>query len=210
MENTKLNYSELLYLNADKYAPNASFLQPKEELPNGKKLNIVKLGNIVAEAAFAYLYFNGHIDLKLETRKRLGIFNRKVVVSTKKSNYENSSSLEKPIFELSNGLDVKTIIYKVIGQESPVPWSVITNIVKESLVKKEILIKEQITKKLLVTFVSYKYHLNPSKKQVFDDEISQVDSKLKEFSKLDFYKELVKGIESGIKAQVQKPDDDSD
>ena len=89
MKDTKLCYSELVYLKAEKYVPEASFLQNKEELPNGKKLNVIKLGNLVSEAAFAYLYFNGNIDFELKTKKTLGIFSKQILVSNKKSSGTN-------------------------------------------------------------------------------------------------------------------------
>lgn len=206
MQETNINYSELLYLYSDKYVPEASFLQNKEELPNGKKLNIVKLGNLEAEVAFAYLYFNGHIDLKLESKKMLGFIPKKVVVSTKKSDGSNLTSLEKLIFSLSDSLDVHSILYRLIGDECSVPWAVVTGVVKESLVNKGFLTKEEITKKIIVSFVSYKYHINTSKNIDFKNEITEMNSKIKEFSKLDFYKLLVKSIDSGINAQKEKPD----
>ena len=206
MENTNLNYSELLYLNADKYVPEASFLQNKEELPSGKKLGVVKLGNLEAEVAFAYLYFNGHIDLELTSKKILGFIPKKVVTSTKKSDGANLTSLEKLIFNLSDSLDVHSILYRLIGEECSVPWAVITGVVKDSLVNKEFLTKEEITKKIIVSFVIYKYHLNASKTIDFNNEISEMNIKLKEFSQKDFYKLLVNSIDSGINSQKEKPD----
>ncbi len=207
VKNTELNYSELVYLHAEKYAPGASFLQHKEELPNGNKVYIVKLGDLASEAAFAYLYFNGYIDLKLETKKTLGIFSKQVVVSSKKSDGANLTSLEKSFFDLSDGSDVSTILYRTIGEECNVPWSVITGIVKESLVNKEFLTKEGITKKVIVSYVTYKYHLNTAKNIDLNNEIAEMDGRLKEFSQKDFYKLLVKAIDSGISAQKEKPSD---
>jgi len=202
-----LNYSELLYLNAEKYVPEASFLQHKEELPDGKKVNIVKLGDLSAEAAFACLYFNGHIDLEFKTKKTLGIFSKQVVISNKKSDGANLTSLEKTIFDLSDGADISSILYRAVGEECSVPWSVITGIVKESLVSKEFLVKEAISKKIIVSYVTYKYHLNPAKNIDFTNELTEMNSKLKEFSGKDFYKLLVKSINSGISAQKEKPSD---
>jgi hypothetical protein len=210
MPDSKLNFSELLYLSADKHVPAASFLQNKEELPDGQKLNVVKLGNLSAEAAFAYLYFNGHINLEIKTKRTLGIFSKKVTVSTQKSAGAGLTSLEKLIFDLSDGSDASTILYRLIGEECAVPWSVVIGVVKESLVNKEFLTKEQITKKIIISFVTYKYHLNPLKNVDLKDDISEMDSKLKEFSKKDFYKDLVKSIDSGINAQKEKPDTSSD
>jgi hypothetical protein len=206
MKDTKLNYSELLYMNADKYVPAAGFLQNKEELPDGKKVNVAKLGNLEAEVAFAYLYFNGHINLEFKTKKILGIIPKKVVVSTKKSTGAGLTSLEKSIFDLSDDLDVSKILYRLIGDECSVPWSVVVGVAKESLVKKEFLLKEAITKKLLASYTVYKYHLNPKKSVDFKDKVAEVNEKLKEFSKKDFYKELVKSINSGINSQKEKPD----
>jgi hypothetical protein len=206
MDIQKLNFSELLYLYADKYVPEASFLQNKEELPNGKKLHVVKLGNLAAEVAFAYLYFNGHVDLKLETKKVLGIIPKKVVMSTKKSSGESLSSLEKHIFDLSDNLQVSSILYRLIGEECSVPWAVVVRIVKESLVTKEFLIKEEITKKILVSYTTYKYHSNPKKSTDLSKEVFEMNAKLKEFSQKDFYKVLVKSINSGINSQKEKPD----
>ncbi len=208
MQESKLNWSELLYLNADKYVSEAGFLQNKEELPDGKKLNVAKLGNLEAEVAFAYLYFNNHIDLKLESKKMLGFIPKKVVVATKKSDGADLTSLEKLIFNLSDNLDAHSILYKLIGEECAVPWAVITRVVKESLVTKEYLTKEEITKKVIVSFTTYKYHLNPSKSVDFKDQVSEMNTKMKDFSKLDFYKLLVSSIESGINAQKEKPDND--
>jgi hypothetical protein len=206
VNNGELNYSELLYLYADKYIPEASFLQNKEELPNGKKLSVVKLGNLAAEVAFAYLYVNGHINLELSSKKILGIIPKKVVIANKKSDGANLTSVEKSIFSLCNGTDATHILYCVIGQECSVPWAVVTGIVKESLVKKEFLTREEITKKIIVSFTTYKYHLNPSKNSDLKKELDEMNSRLKEFSKKDFYKLLVKSIESGINAQKEKPD----
>lgn len=210
MKDAELNYSELLYLNAGKYVPEAGFLQNKEELPDeGKKLNVVKLGNLSAEVAFAYLYFNGHIDLGFKTKKILGFIPKKIVVSTKKSNGAELTSLEKSIFNLSDGIiDVSTILYRLIGEECTVPWSVVVGVVKKSLVDKEFLIQEKITKKIIVSYFVYKYHLNPKKNYVFKNEVAEMNEKLKEFSKKDFYKELVKSINSGINSQKEKPDSD--
>lgn len=208
MQNTDLNYSELLYLNAEKYAPEASLLQNKEELPNGKKLNVTKLGNLLAESAFAHLYFNGYIDLKLENKKFLGLIPAKKAVASQKSSGENLTSLEKRIYDLSNSLDAHMILYKVIGDECSVPWAVITQIVKDSLVSKGYLIKEEVRKKIIVEFVNYKYHLNSEKVVDLNNALSQYNEKMKEFAKTDFYKELVKEINSGIKAQVEVPDSD--
>lgn len=206
MKETGLNYSEILYLNAEKYVPEGGFLQNKEELPNGKKLNIVKLGNLEAEAAFAYLYFNGHINLELSTKKVLGLFPKKIVVATKKSDGAGLTSLEKTIFSYSNGTEATSILYCVVGEECSVPWSVVTGIVKGSLVAKEFLTKEEIVKKVIVSFVTYKYHLNPAKNVDLADGICEMDSKMKEFSQKDFYKLLVSSINSGINAQKEKPD----
>ena len=209
MKDTKFNYSELLYLNADKYVPTAGFLQNKEELPDGKKLNVVKLGNLEAEVAFAYLYFNGHVNLEIQNRKILGFIPKKVVVSTKKSKGEGLTSLEKSIFDLSDGkIDVSTILYRLIGDECSVPWSVVVGVAKESLVKKEFLLKESIIKKVIVSFTVYKYHLNSKKSYDFKDEVEEMNNNLKEFSKKDFYKLLVKSIDSGIASQKEKPDND--
>ena len=209
MKDSKLNYSELLYLYADKYVPTAGFLQNKEELPDGKKLNVVKLGNLEAEAAFAYLYFNGHINIEIQNKKILGFIPKKVIVSTKKSKGEDLTSLEKSIFDLSDGkIDVSTILYRLIGDECSVPWSVVVGVAKESLVKKESLLKETITKKVIVSFNVYKYHLNPKKSYDFKDEVTEMNNNLKEFSKKDFYKFLVKSIDSGINSQKEKPDND--
>ncbi len=210
VKETELNYSELLYLYADKYVSEAGFLQNKEELPSGKKLNIVKLGNLEAEAAFAYLYFNGHISLEFGSKKMLGIFPKKVVVSTKKSDGAGLTSLEKSIFDLSEGSDIFMILYRLIGNECSVPWAIVTGVVKESLVNKEFLTREEITKKIIVSFTTYKYHLNPVKSVDLKDKVAEMNGKLKEFSQKDFYKILVQSIESGIKAQKEKPSSDSD
>lgn len=209
MKDAKLNYSELFYLNADKYVPSAGFLQNKEELPDGKKLNVVKLGNLEAEAAFAYLYFNGHINLEFKTKKILGFIPKKVIVSTKKSTGAGLTSLEKIIFDLSNGeADVSNILYRLIGDECSVPWSVVVAVAKKSLVEKEYLIEEKITKKVIVNFYVYKYHLNPKKSYDFKEEVAEMNEKMKEFSRLDFYKLLVQSINSGINSQKEKPDSD--
>ena len=208
MQDAELTYSELLYLVADRYVPEASLLQNKEELPTGRKVSIAKLGNLVAEAAFAYLYFNDLIELKLETKKLLGLISKKVVVATRKSTDAKLTSLEKSIFDLSSGLDVHSILYGLIGEECPVPWSVVTGVVKEALVTKEFLVKEQITKKVIVSFVTYKYHFNTSKHVVIDNKLAELNLKLKEFSQKDFYPILVKAIESGIKAQIERSDSD--
>ncbi len=210
MENKILNYSEVLYLNAEKYAPEASLLQNKEELPNGKKLNIVKLGNMEAEAAFAYLYFSGAVGLELSSKKILGFIPKKVVVVTKKSDGAGLSGLEKAIFDRADGLDTHTILRQIIGEECPVPWATIINIVKESLVKKEFLNKEEITKKVIVSFVTYKYHLNESININLKEDLAELNEKLKEFSKLDFYDALVKSISAAILSQKEQPDSDSD
>lgn len=206
MKDAELNYSELLYLNADKYVPAPGFLQNSEELPSGKKLSVVKLGNLEAEVAFAHLYFNGHINLEFKTKKILWIIPKKVVVSTKKSNGTGLTSLEKSIFDLSDGAGVSDILYRLIGEECTVPWSVVVGVTKKSLVNKEFLIEEKITKKIIVSYVVYKYHLNTKKNIDFKDEVSEMDKKLKEFSQKDFYKELVKSINSGINSQKEKPD----
>lgn len=208
---TELNYSELVYLHAEKYVSDGSFLQNKEELPNGKKVYIVKLGDLASEAAFAYLYFNGYVDLQIENRKTLGIFSKQVVVPSKKSDGAGLTSLEKTFFDLSDGkTDVSNILYRAIGDECPVPWGVITGIIKESLVSKEYLTRETITKKILVTFTTYKYHLNPSINDDLKDPVEAMDKKLKEFSKNGFYKILVKEIDAGISLQKETPDNDSD
>ena len=209
MINSKLNYSELLYLQADKYVSEVKLLQNKEELPNGKKLNIVKLGNLEAEAAFAYLYFSGDIDIEIQNRKILGIIPKKVVVTTKKSSGKDLTSLEKSIFDLSDGkIDVSTILYRLIGDECTVPWSVIVAVTKKSLVEKEYLIEEKITKKIIVNYYVYKYHLNSKKSYNFKQEVDNMNEKLKEFSNKDFYKLLVKSIDSGIASQKEKADND--
>jgi len=210
MSEFRLNYSELFYVSADKYIPEGGILQNKEELPNGRKVNIQKLGNSLAEAAFAYLYFNGHVELKTTVKKTLGIFNKKTCICSKKSDGNGLTSLEKSICDLSDGLDAHTILYRIIGSECTVPWAVLTSIAKESLVRKDYLIKEEIRKKILIEFVSYKFHLNPEKEIKFITEESEMINKMKEFSKLDFYNDLIKGIDSGIKAQIERPDNDSD
>ncbi len=206
----KINYSELVYLYADKYIQQGSFLQNKEELPNGNKVNIVKLGNKLVEAAFAYLYLNGYIDLQIETKKILGLFPKKVVTSKSKLSGEELSSIESSLLGLSDGTDIFTIIYKFIGAECAVPWAVPVDFVKESLVQKQILIKEKITKKVIVSFVTYKYHINNSVDQDYKDEVAEMDNKSKEFASKDFYKLLVKSIESGINSRKEIPDSDSD
>lgn len=208
MKDAELNYSELLYLNADKYVPEAGFLQNKEELPDeGKKLQVVKLGNLEAEVAFAYLYFNGHMNIEIQNKKIFGFIPKKVVISTKKSKGAGLTSLEKSIFDLSDGkIDISTILYRLIGDECSVPWSVVVGVTKKSLVDKEFLIEEKITKKIIVNYYVYKYHLNQKKTYDFKNEIAEMNEKLKEFSKKDFYKELVKSINSGINSQKEKPD----
>ncbi|MFA6017081.1 MAG: hypothetical protein WC744_03270 [Patescibacteria group bacterium] len=207
MKDTELNYSELLYLHADKYVPAPGFLQNSEELPSGKKLSVVKLGNLEAEVAFAYLYFNGHINIEIQNKKIFGFIPKKVVVSTKKSKGTDLTSLEKSIFDLSDGkIDISTILYRLIGDECSVPWSVVVGVTKKSLVDKEFLIEEKITKKIIVNYYVYKYHLNPKRDYDFKDEIRELDEKLKEFSQKDFYKQLVKDIDSGINSQKEKPD----
>lgn len=206
VSDTELNYSELLYLHADKYVPEASFLQNKEELPNGTQINIVKLGNLIAEAAFAYLYSKGFIDLELSTKKVLGFIPKEMVISTKKSEGTGLTSLEKYIFGLSDGSDVYSIIYRTIGEECAVPWAVVSRLVKESLVNKEFLIKEEITKKIIVSFVTYKYHLNDSKNADVSGGVTEMNNIMKEFSQKNFYKALVKSIDSGIRSQQEKPD----
>jgi len=207
MKDLKLNYSELLYLNADKYVPSAGFLQNKEELPDGgKKLNVVKLGNLEAEAAFAYLYFNEHINIEIQNKKIFRFIPKKVVVATKKSKGTGLTSLEKSIFDLSDGAGVSNILYRLIGEECSVPWSVVISVAKKSLVEKEYLIEEKITKKVIVNYYVYKYHLNPKKNIDFKNEVAEMNEKLKEFSKKDFYKLLVKSINSGITSQKEKPD----
>jgi len=206
MQEKDLTYSEILYLFAQNYVPEGSMLQSKEETPNGKKLNMVKLGDLIAEAAFANLFINGYIELKLESKKFLGLIPKKVVISNKKSSGEGLSSLEKSIFELSDGAEASNILYRIIGDECSVPWSVIVNIVKESLVSKGFLTKEEIKKKIIVSFVSYKYHLNPGATDNLEKEVQSLNEKLKEFSRQDFYKSLVSSIHSGINAQKEKPD----
>lgn len=206
MKDAELNYSELLYLNADKYVPVPGFLQNSEELPSGKKLSVVKLGNLEAEVAFAYLYFNGHIDLEIKTKKILGFIPKTIVVSIKKSKGEGLTSLEKSIFDLSDGVEPSTILYRLIGEECAVPWSVVVGVAKKSLVNKEFLVEEKITKKIIISYVVYKYHLNSKKNYDFKEEVAKMNNNLKEFSKKDFYKQLVKGINSGIDSQREKPD----
>lgn len=208
MKDAKLNYSELLYLHADKYVSSPGFLQNSEELPNGKKLSVVKLGNLEAEAAFAYLYFNDHIDLEIKTKKILGFIPKKTLISTKKSNGLDLTSLEKSIFDLSDGTEIFTILYRLIGEECAIPWAVVVRVAKKSLVSKEFLIEEKITKKIIISYIVYKYHLNPKKSIDFKNEVAEMDEKLKEFSQKDFYKQLVKSIDSGIASQREKPDND--
>lgn len=210
MNNNELNFSELLYLNAQKYAPNAGFLQNKEELPDGSKVQVVKLGNILAEAAFAYLYFNGHINIELQSKNILGIIPNKAAIVTRKSNGEGLSSLEKSIFNLADGTEAYMIMYRLIGDECSVPWSVVTGVVKESLVNKGYLNKEEIVKKIIVSFTTYKYHVNEANNRDYKSDLAEMNNKMEEFSNKDFYKKLCKSIESGIKAQQEKPDNDSD
>lgn len=199
-------FSELLYLYADKYVGEASLLQNKEELPNGKKLNVVKLGNLLVETAFAYLYSNNHVDLTLATKKVLGIFPKKVVIATKKSDGQNLTSLEKSLYDLSNDLDVHTMLYRLIGSECTVPWSVITGLVKDSMVNKNIFTKEEIVKKIIVTYKVYKYHVNLASNLDYSAELNNLNTKMAEFSEKDFYPSLVKAIDSGIRAQVERSD----
>lgn len=206
MKDNSVNYSELLYLHADKYVPAPGFLQNSEELPSGKKLSVVKLGNLEVEVAFAYLYFNGHINIEIQNKKIFGFIPKTIIVSTKKSKGEGLTSLEKLIFDLSDGVEPSTILYRLIGEEYAVPWSVVVGVAKKSLVKKEFLIEEKITKKIIISYVVYKYHLNSKKNYDFKEEVSEMDINLKEFSKKDFYKQLVKGINSGIDSQREKPD----
>ncbi|EKD99813.1 MAG: hypothetical protein ACD_22C00171G0009 [uncultured bacterium] len=210
MNNTELTFSELIYLYAQKYVPEASFLQNKEELPNGIKLNVIKLGNLTAEAAFAYLYLNGYIELKQDTKKVLGIFPKKIITATRKGDGSNLSSLEKAIYDLSDSTDVYMIMVRLIGEECTVPWAVVTGFVKESLVNKEFYIKETIVKKIIIEYKTYKYYLNTAKNSNFDKEKAEMDAKLKEFAQKDFYRLLVASVSAGINAQKEKSDTSSD
>jgi len=102
--------------------------------------------------------------------------------------------------------DVSSILYKLVGDPCTVPWSVVVDVAKQSLVNKEILLKEEITKKVVVSYTTYKYHLNPVKNMDLGNKVLEMDNKMKEFSQKDFYKLLVKSINSGINAQVEKSD----
>lgn len=197
-------------MSADKYVSEAGFLKNKEELPNGIKVDIVRLGNLLSEAAFAYLFTNKHIDLKTSTKKLLGVIPKKVVLASRTSDGSGLAGLEKALFDLSDNVDVYTVMNKFIGQERPVPWYAVSEFTKESLVNSGYLIKEEISKKIIVTFKTYKYHLNPEKSYDIPDPVSSMNEKLKEFSRQEFYNLLVKSIDAGINSQKEKADYDSD
>lgn len=210
MENTNLSFSELTYLNAEKFVDQGGFLQNKEELPGGRKVNISKLGNLLLENAFAFLYTKGYVDLRLDSKKVLGIFPQKIVLASKKSAAPEEFILEKDLFSLSDNVNVYLLVYRLIGDDMTVPWSAITYRVKESLVKKGILVKEEIIKKIIVEFKSYKYHLSSQFTGGLNAEMDNMERILADFRRNDFYTTLIKAIESGMKARVEKPDNDSD
>ncbi|MFA6982020.1 MAG: hypothetical protein WC243_03300 [Patescibacteria group bacterium] len=209
MNNSELNFSEVMYMYAERFVSEAGLLQNKEELPNRNKVSVSKLGNLLSEASFAYLFKNNFIELRIEKTKTLGFIPVTKVISSKKSIHpENLTSIESRIFDLSDDLDTHSIMYRLIGDECAVPWGVITQIVKSSLVNKGILNEEKIVKKILVEFITYRYHLNQEKGSLPETKYEELKSYLEEFSKNDFHKLLIKSINSGISAQIERPDND--
>ncbi len=191
-------FSDAVYLFGTTFSSAPSWLDFKEELPDGTKVSQSTLAEQVILAAFAYLYKKQLIDIVLEEGNFLFIKKKTIKVKKLQSSAPYTRGLEAVIF--TSFLDksgMYGITFGIIPNQGrglfSNPWRDVLQIVKENLLQRGIL-------KQVVKGTTYKYVVNgdisKEAKQVI--ELKKTLTELQ--SKGELYERMLSAIAKGIAA----------
>ena len=195
-------FSDAVYLFGTTFSSAPSRFDNKEELPDGTKVEQLKLAVQAVLAAFAYLYNKKLIDFVLEERERKVLFRKTkvkaAIVKKLQSSAPDTSGLEAVIFTLIRG-DNSTIYGLTRGlfrSDVSNPWGAVLQIVKKNLLDKGIL--KQVEKGKVLFITRYKNVVNEDFSKE-EKQVTELKKTLEELqSKGELYKIILSDIARGI------------
>ena len=195
-------FSDAVYLFGTTFSSAPSRFDNKEELPDGTKVEQLKLAVQAVLAAFAYLYNKKLIDFVLEERERKVLFRKTkvkaAIVKKLQSSAPDTSGLEAVIFTLIRG-DNSTIYGLTRGlfrSDVSNPWGAVLQIVKKNLLDKGIL--KQVEKGKVLFITTYKNVVNEDFSKE-EKQVTELKKTLEELqSKGELYKIILSDIARGI------------
>ncbi len=201
-------FSDAVYLFGTTFSSAPSRFDNKEELPDGTKVNQIKLAEQAVLAAFAYLYNKKLIDFVLEERERKVLFRKTkvkaAIVKKLQSSAPDTSGLEAVIFTLIRG-DNSTIYGLTRGlfrSDVSNPWGAVLQIVKKNLLDKGIL--KQVEKGKVLFITRYKNVVNEDFSKE-EKQVTELKKTLEELqSKGELYIIILSEIASGISSRQVK------
>jgi len=201
-------FSDAVYLFGTTFSSAPSRFDNKEELPDGTKVEQLKLAVQAVLAAFAYLYNKKLIDFVLEERERKVLFRKTkvkaAIVKKLQSSAPDTSGLEAVIFTLIRG-DNSTIYGLTRGlfrSDVSNPWGDVLTIVKKNLVDRGIL--KQVEKGKVLFITRYKNVVNEDFSKE-EKQVTELKKTLEELqSKGELYIIILSEIASGISSRQVK------
>ncbi len=201
-------FSDAVYLFGTTFSSAPSRFDNKEELPDGTKVEQLKLAVQAVLAAFAYLYNKKLIDFVLEERERKVLFRKTkvkaAIVKKLQSSAPDTSGLEAVIFTLIRG-DNSTIYGLTRGlfrSDVSNPWGAVLQIVKKNLLDKGIL--KQVEKGKVLFITRYKNVVNEDFSKE-EKQVTELKKTLEELqSKGELYIIILSEIASGISSRQVK------
>ncbi len=201
-------FSDAVYLFGKTFSSAPSRFDNKEELPDGTKVEQLKLAVQAVLAAFAYLYNKKLIDFVLEERERKVLFRKTkvkaAIVKKLQSSAPDTSGLEAVIFTLIRG-DNSTIYGLTRGlfrSDVSNPWGAVLQIVKKNLLDKGIL--KQVEKGKVLFITRYKNVVNEDFSKE-EKQVTELKKTLEELqSKGELYIIILSEIASGISSRQVK------
>jgi len=200
-------FSDAVYLFGTTFSSAPSRFDNKEELPDGTKVNQIKLAEQAVLAAFAYLYNKKLIDFVLEERKVLFRKTKVKTAEVKKlqSSAPDTSGLEAVIFtHIQDNSNIIGIINGLFRKVSN-PWALVLQIVKKNLLDRGILKQVEKGKVLFITT-----HKNVVNEDISKEEqqVTELKKTLEELqSKGELYKIILSDIARGIYSLKKSPDE---
>ncbi len=204
-------FSDAVYLFGTTFSSAPSRFDNKEELPDGTKVEQLKLAVQAVLAAFAYLYNKKLIDFVLEERERKVLFRKTkvkaAIVKKLQSSAPDTSGLEAVIFTLIRG-DNSTIYGLTRGlfrSDVSNPWGAVLQIVKKNLLDRGIL--KQVEKGKVLFITTYKNVVNEDFSKE-EKQVTELKKTLEELqSKGELYKIILSDIARGIYSLKKSPDE---
>ncbi len=206
MENTKLTYSEIVYLFAEKFVSERAKFVNQESHPSGEKYPAKTLGYFMIAAAFEYLKKYGYISIEIKDVKKMILFNGKdVIVNKLKDASAEITGIEHNLLaNIKNNTKLEYAVYNLLSADENLPSGHMIAISKDSLAQKGFLTTTEEKKFLGKVKV---FSINQEKYSSALSMLPEVETALVNFrNDAQYYSTLMDFVKKGVVMREERSD----